>query len=439
MRCYLVTLGCAKNSVDSEMVAELLRQDGHVFVDAPRRAELLIVNTCAFIADARDESLQAVRELAERKKHHQHLLVMGCMAERDVALIQRLVPGVDAFIGARAWPLVRQAVAELAATGKLRGARVSSDADRLLVSSVTRSQPEGASAYLKIADGCDASCGYCAIPLIKGPQHSKEPHEVLHEARELADWGVHEISVIAQDTTAYGRDLGLRDGLAALLCDLSRTVPEVAWLRVLYAYPQHITPGLIEWLATAPNACHYLDIPLQHGSSAVLKRMRRPYDTDAVFKLVDDLRRAIPDIALRSTYIVGYPGESEAEFDELLELMRVLRFDHVGVFRYSRERGTYADTLPDQVTPELAQERFERAMELQQGISYECNQLHVGRELPVLVEGVGEGLVIGRCYRQAPEIDGLTVASGTAQVGELVRTCITGAQEYDLVGQLLGS
>lgn len=435
MRYYLVTLGCPKNTVDSEMMAQLLKQDGHISVDDNHQADVLIVNTCAFIADARSESLATLRELARHKRHGQRLVVAGCMAEGDTAEIRRRVPAVDHFIGTRAWPHIRQLMAQL--QGGSAVAEPTEVADRLLVTSVTRAKQEGASAYLKIADGCDAACGYCAIPLIKGPQHSKQPSEVMREAHELAAGGVREINLIAQDTTAYGRDLGLTDALPGLISDLATELPLLLWLRILYAYPQHITQRLVDRMAAFPAVCHYLDIPLQHGSPAVLHRMRRPDDIDHIWGLIVSLRAAIPDIALRSTFIVGYPGETEHEFGQLIEFLQEARFDNVGVFRYSREKGTYAASLPDQVPAEVIESRYHRAMTAQQVISLHNNRAQVGRRLPMLVEGAADGVIVGRCYRQAPEIDGLTLAQGEATAGEVLKVEIVGAQEYDLQAVIL--
>lgn len=435
MRFYLYSLGCPKNDVDSEMMAELLRQDGHLAVANARQADVLIVNTCAFIADARNESFEAIRELARHKRRWQHLVVAGCLVERDADEIRQRIPGVDAMIGARSWPRIRQVMADYQKGISSTMLAPLEPESREIVTSVQRTRQKGASAYIKIADGCDASCGYCAIPLIKGPQRSKLPEEVLREADELVHMGVREIVLVAQDTTAYGRDLGLTDALPVLIESLGRTLPELLWIRILYAYPQHITRRLIACMAETPQVCHYLDIPLQHGAPSVLRRMRRPDDIDQTVQLIAELRRAIPDIALRSTFIVGYPGETDDEFEQLLAFMRLIHFDNVGVFRFSSERGTYAAGLPNQIPLELAEERYRRAMMTQQQISLQNNQAQVGRRLPVLVEGTSDNLIIGRCYRQAPEIDGLTLVKGKAQPGSIIQVNITAAQEYDLHGQ----
>ncbi len=436
MRFHIVTLGCPKNSVDSEMMAELLRQAGHECVDSPRRANVLVVNTCGFIEPARQESYAVLRDLAAHKSRRQWLVVAGCLAQRYGPALRRQVPGIDALIGTQSWAEIAVLVERLTRQGP------SAQADILvsqgnLVASVHRRANMGATAYLKIADGCDADCAFCAIPLIKGPQRSKPLADVVREAQELVAQGVREIVLIAQDTTAYGRDRSERDGLPRLLRAMIEAAPEIKWLRILYAYPQHVTPQLLEVMAGFPQVCHYLDLPLQHGHPDVLRRMRRPHDVESVYRLVDDCRRAMPDIALRTSFIVGYPGETEAEFEGLLDFMRAIAFDKVGVFTYSAEEGTSAALLPNQVPSQVMEERRERAMLLQQEISLQRNQTQVGRELSILVEGEGSGISIGRSYRDAPEIDGLVLLKGKAPVGEFVQARIVGAQVYDLLAERL--
>jgi ribosomal protein S12 methylthiotransferase len=435
MHFYLMTLGCPKNTVDSEMMASLLCQAGHIEVAKPGQAQVLIVNTCGFIAKAREESFDALVQLTRRKRRGQWLIAAGCMAERYANEIKRDVPGVDLFLGTRSWPQIPSLLASLEKHPSwVEQFRTD---DRGLITSVERHPATGASAYLKIADGCDAACGFCSIPLIKGPQRSKLLKEVIREARELEAAGVREINLIAQDTTAYGRDHGLDDALPDLIETLTRNLSNLLWLRILYAYPQRVSPRLVALMAENNRICHYLDIPLQHGDPDVLQRMRRPPDIDRTLRLIETLRQEMPDIALRSTFIVGYPGETEREYANLLAFMREIRFDNVGIFTYSCEEGTYAAKLPGQVPEDVIEERYDRAMAEQQRISLARNQAQVGQELDVLVEGFGDGLIVGRCYRQAPEIDGLTLIPGQAQVGDVLHVKITGAQEYDLLGELL--
>jgi len=301
------------------------------------------------------------------------------------------------------------------------------------------SRAAGPSAYVKIADGCDAACAFCAIPLIKGPQRSKPEADIVREARELAAGGVREVVLVAQDTTAYGRDLGRRDALPGLMRAILDAAPEIAWLRVMYAYPQNVTPELIDVLAGERRACRYLDLPLQHAHPDVLRRMRRPHDIDQVYALITRLREAMPDVALRSTFIVGFPGETEAEFEALLAFLEEMALDKVGVFAYSAEEGTVAADMPNHVPAEVIAERYDRAMSLQQEVSLARNEAQVGCELEILVEGVGDGLSVGRSYREAPEVDGLVLVPGEATVGDLVRARVVAAQEYDLIAERVHS
>ncbi len=435
MRFHMISLGCAKNDVDSEMMATLLRQAGHVPVAKPRRADLVIVNTCGFIEIAREESYGMLAELARKKRRGQLLVAAGCLAQRYAAEVYEHVPGVDAVIGTQNWPDIVSLVDKLAETRGPHKPQTLVSQDGRVISSVPRDTRGAISAYLKIADGCDASCAYCAIPLIKGPQHSKPEDEILREAHELADQGVREIVLIAQDTTSYGRDLGNSNALPGLLETICREVPDVPWIRLLYAYPQHVTPTLIETMARLPQICHYVDLPLQHAHPDVLKRMGRPHDVDAVRALISNLRSAMPDMVLRSTFIVGYPGETDEEFDTLLAFMEETRLDKVGVFAFSPEEGTAAANLPGRVSPEVIAERYNQAMRLQQEISLATNRAQVGRELDVLIEGVGDGLSVGRTYRDAPDIDGVVLIAQELEPGSLVRTRVVEGREYDLVAE----
>jgi ribosomal protein S12 methylthiotransferase len=400
------------------------------------RADVLIVNTCGFIEPARQESYATLREMAQSKRPGQLLLAAGCLSQRYGDEVRRAVPGVDGILGTREWANISECLSQL--LGLVPNADVRPRGKVSVVTPMQRRQP-GPSAYLKIADGCSAPCAFCAIPLIKGPQRSKPHPAILEEARQLVSQGVQEIILIAQDTTAYGRDLGEKDALPALLDDILGVAPQLAWLRLMYAYPQHVTLRLIERMAEQPQVCHYLDLPLQHAHPDTLRRMNRSPDVQGVRQLIADLRQAMPDLALRTAFIVGYPGETETEFTALLELMREIRFDKVGIFTYSPEEGTAAFNLPNLVPQELAEERYARAMELQRSISLGRNRLQVGRTLDVLVEGAEQGISVGRCYRDAPEIDGYVLMDGEWPAGQMVRARIEGATEYDLQGCVLGS
>jgi len=437
---YLESLGCPRNTVDAEGIARLLAQAGYTGVSDPAQAEVLIVNTCGFIEAARAESLRVLRELAARKRPGQLLIAAGCLSQRWGPKLADFIPALDGILGTRCWVdilrlLDRMRRAAQRPTTMLKPHDAMDDplAQRWQVA------VQGSSAYLKIAEGCSAPCAFCAIPAIKGPARSRPLADVIADAEQLVRRGVQEIILIAQDTTAYGRDWGKRDELPHLIEALLRATPDLRWLRLLYAYPQHISPRLIEVMASHPQVCHYLDMPLQHAHPDVLRRMRRPADIDAVRRLIAELRRAMPDIALRTSFIVGYPGETEEEFQALLDFVEEIQFDRVGVFTYSREEGTPAAELPGQLPEEVKEERYRQVMELQQGISLARNRAIVGRTLEVLVEGCDEGLSVGRSYRDAPEIDGLVLVEGELPVGRMVPVRITGALEYDLVGVADGS
>ncbi len=445
---HLVSLGCAKNSVDSELMAQLLERSGYRALEAPERAEVLIVNTCGFIGPAKEELLRMLGELAARKRKGQTLIAAGCLTQRYGAEVCRQVPGIDGILGTRRWMDIVEVV-----QGLREGAHpeplyhlpvdetVGSDERQTL-----RAAVQGASAYLKIADGCRRPCTFCAIPLIKGTAVSRPPETILAEARALQDMDVREIVLIAQDTTDYGHDLGMKDGLAQLLASLVQAAPDVDWLRIMYAYPGYVTDRLIEVMATHKQIVPYLDMPLQHAHPAALRRMRRPANIEWVHATLAKMRSAMPDLALRTTFIVGYPGETEEEFQTLLDFIQEVRFDRVGAFQFSFETGTTSEPLGDPVPAEVKQERWERLMALQQGISLQKNQALVGRRLDVLVEGQGElesqpgvrrggeKISLGRSYRDAPEIDGMVIIEGDLPVGEMAAVRITGAMSYDLSG-----
>ena len=439
MRFHIMTLGCPKNQVDSEGMTQLLMMVGHVEAESPEDAEYIIVNTCGFIGTAREESLAALRELARHKQPGQMLIAAGCMAERYGTALRRQVPELDGLVGTRRWTQI-ESLLDLLSRRSQGGELVNliGEGDYSLVRSFPRSAGLGFSAYLKIADGCSAPCAFCAIPMIKGPQRSKPQAEVIAEVRQLAGLGVKEIILIAQDTTNYGSDRGELDALPTLIKAITMVAPDLPWLRIMYAYPQHITPCLIEAMARYSQVCRYLDMPLQHGHTDVLRRMGRPADTRRTLAIIEDLRVAMPDIALRTAFIVGYPGETEEEFTALLEFMEYIAFDKVGIFIYSPEEGTRATTLPNQIAEEVKNERYERAMELQQKISLRVNKSLVGRQMDVLVEGFGDDISVGRTRRDAPEIDGLVLVEGESPVGDIIAVRITGAMEYDLIGVVAG-
>ena len=448
---HLVSLGCAKNSVDSDSMTQLLERDGYRAVAVPQQASVLIVNTCGFIGPAREESYSTLRELSKTKRPGQLLIAAGCLTQRYGAEVARRVPGVDGILGTRRWMDIVQVVRSLRS-----GSQSSTDsglhpkplyhlpdspAIGMDENDTLRASIAGASAYLKIADGCRRPCAFCAIPLIKGTAVSRPPERIVEEARRLHEMGVRELVLIAQDTTDYGHDLGMKDGLASLLERITGAVPEMDWIRIMYAFPGYVTDRLIDIMAGHPQILPYLDIPLQHAHPDTLARMRRPANVDWVYATLAKMRQALPTLAIRTTFIVGYPGETEQEFQVLLDFVKELRFDHAGAFQFSFEPGTASETLGDPVPSEVKQERYQKLMEIQQDISLQINQSFVGQTLNVLIEGFDHesGIALGRSYRDAPEIDGWVLVEGLAEIGSIVPVKITGAMAYDLSGVAMNS
>ncbi len=434
---YLVSLGCAKNTVDSVSMATLLEEAGYSQVEKPNQASVMIVNTCGFIHSARQESLLELRGLAARKKHGQILIAAGCMTQRYRELVVEQVPGIDGLIGTRRWMDILDLVRDLRQRSPVNryhlpeAATVGRDEHNVL-----RAAIQGSSAYLKIADGCRRPCAFCAIPLIKGTLVSRPAETIVEEAQALEEMGIQELILIAQDTTDYGHDLGLHDGLPALLEQLLEHT-SIPWIRIMYAFPGYVTDRLIEVMAANPRILPYLDMPLQHAHPEMLKRMRRPANMDWVHNTVAKMRAAIPNLSLRSTFIVGYPGETDEEFDTLLNFLREIKLDRAGAFTFSFEEGTASEPLGDPIPAEVKQERYKQFMLTQETISLAHNQSYIGKVLDVLVEGQNDGISVGRSYRDAPEIDGYVVINGKAPVGQIVPVLIGGAMPHDLNGTLV--
>lgn len=462
-RFFIQTLGCAKNTADSDGIGAILERAGFENADAPENADVMIVNTCGFLQASRHESLEAMRALGQIKQEGQLLIAAGCLISRYGEHVKQEVPDVDGVIDAGRWLAMPRFIQYLRENGQgnpnwLEEAYINLPREQINARSVTDYLPrhaQGPSAYLKIADGCDRPCTFCIIPAIKGSHRSKPMDAIIAEARELVSEGVQEIVLVAQDTTAYGWDWGKRDVLATLIERLCNEVHGMKWLRLMYAYPGHVTPRLVSVMARYPQVLHYLDVPLQHGDGQVLHRMKRPNPL-TTGRMLDDLRTAMPDLAIRTTFIVGFPGETEAEFDGLLDFLNEQQFDRVGIFEYSQEQGTPAGAMGSQVSRKIKARRRHDAMLTQQSISLAKNRAFVGKTVEVLIEGVGEiqtedrksnaaalrdpalncdnCVSIGRSYRDAPEVDGIVIVQNELPIGKMVKVKITQASEYDLVG-----
>jgi ribosomal protein S12 methylthiotransferase len=448
---HLITLGCPKNKVDSEGMEMMLRDASMASTEDPSKADVLIVNTCGFLEAAKEESIGVLQELSRRKRGNQMLIAAGCLAQRNGEEVLARVPKVDGLLGTRRWMDVMDLVEQIrgGSRGKKRALQrytLLGDPDVAYEGAVPRPPVLGGSAYLKISDGCNAPCAFCTIPSFKGKLKSRPLEAIVDEANALVRAGARELVIVAQDSTDYGRDFGAPNSLPRLLSALcNRTSSDLRWLRLMYAYPGHVSDELIEVMANQDKIVPYLDMPLQHGDPRTLRRMRRPSRLEMVYDHIAKLRAAMPTIALRSTFIVGYPGETEEEFQGMLDFVAAIEFDKVGAFTFSPEPTTPSFDLPDQIADEIKEERYARLMETQQPISLRKNQAQVGKMLEILVEGEGEiaetgaPLLLGRSYRDAPEVDGLVLVPGVsgAPIGSMMEVHINGAMEYDLVGEPL--
>lgn len=435
---FLLSLGCAKNNVDSFSMATLLIKEGLTQAMDPEDAEFLIVNTCGFIQAAREESIQELQRLADQKKKNQFLLATGCLPQRVGLELTNRVPKIDALVSTRRWSKILSTIQNLRQHRAVPKQFELTEAEiEMDYGEIARVSFEGSSSYLKIADGCRRNCAFCSIPLIKGSQVSRPVKSIVNDAAYLAENGVKEINLIAQDTTDYGSDRGERDALARLLQELCEKTPQVFWYRILYAYPGFVTPLLIQTMTQHKQIAHYIDIPLQHADPDILKSMHRPSDIDHTKETIAALRSAMPDIAIRTTFIVGYPGETKSRFNHLLDFIEEMEFDRVGVFPFSFEPGTASARLGDPISDRVKNRRVKELMELQQGISLKKNQMQIGKTLSVLVEGNDNQVYYSRSYRDAPEIDGLVFFEEEAEVGSIVNVRITSALPYDLHGQVV--
>jgi ribosomal protein S12 methylthiotransferase len=439
---HLVSLGCAKNTVDSNTMGQMLEGRGMEGVISPEEAEVILVNTCGFIGPAREESYRVLLDLAAGKNPGQLLVAAGCLTQRYGQEVLKRVPGIDGILGTRRWMDILKVITDLRDGAFPRPYYHLPDVPTVgnSPSATVGAHIEGGSAYLKIADGCRRPCAFCAIPIIKGTAVSRPLEEIVADAFYLQEKGVREINLIAQDTTDYGTDLGIKNGLAELLENLCRNVPDIDWIRIMYAYPGYVTDRLIDVMADYDQILPYIDIPLQHADPDVLKKMNRPANMDWVHKTVGKLRNRLPQLAIRTTFIVGYPGETQEAFGKLLDFVEEIRFDRIGAFEFSFEPGTGSEIFGDPIPPEVKSERLEQLMIAQQRISLEKNQTFVGQTLEVLIEGQGgvegsnETISLGRSYRDAPEIDGMVIVEGDLPSGEINQVQITGAMVYDLTG-----
>lgn len=444
---HIVSLGCPKNQVDSEVMGAILAESGYLLTDRPEEASVILINTCAFILPAREEAVAEILQAAAWKSGNRgrctHLVVTGCLPQRYGKELEKALPEVDLFLGMAETPNIGrhlERLRTLAETDRRRRSVVGRPTFLMNAGHRRLIPPTAHSAYIKIADGCSNRCSYCVIPSIRGKRRSRAIDDILCEAEDLAARGVRELIVTAQDTTAYGLDRKGKPTLGRLLRELAK-VGGLSWIRLLYTYPARLTEELLRTVAEEEKICHYLDIPIQHSEDAILAAMHRQGDSALIRKVIARTREVIPDVALRTSLIVGFPGETARRFERLLSFVREVRFDHLGVFPYSREEGTEAAALPSRISEREKERRRGVVMEEQAAISREINRTLIGTRQEILVEEDGEleGFTrIGRCRRQAPEIDGVThLRGGSPEIGQIVPCRITAADDYDLFAEMV--
>ena len=446
IKLFCVSLGCDKNLVDTEKMLGVAGGLGVSFTDDETEADAILINTCCFIGDAKEESVNTILEMARYKEEGKcrALIVAGCLAQRYKQEIIDEIPEVDAILGTTSYEEIGNVLTRLFGEEKEKKEEHIScfhDLKELPETAKKRVMTTGGHyAFLKIAEGCDKRCSYCIIPYLRGPYRSVPMEQLLAEARELADNGVRELILVAQETTLYGKDLYGEKTLPKLLHELAQ-IPGIYWIRIQYCYPEEITDELIQTIKTEEKVCHYLDIPIQHASDRILKRMGRRTHKAELKERIGALRREIPDIALRTTFICGFPGETEEDHEELMEFVDEMEFERVGVFTYSAEEDTPAYSYPDQIPEEVKEERRADVMELQQEIAFDKAEDMIGREVLVMIEGkfADENAYVGRTYRDAPNVDGLIFINTNEELlsGDFARVKVTGALDYDLIGELL--
>ena len=439
MKILCISLGCDKNLVDTEKMLGLLRGGGYEFTDDEAEADAILINTCCFIGDAKEESVNTILEMAQWRTSGpcKALIVTGCLAQRYRDEILTEIPEVDAVVGTSAYDEIAEVLDKA-----LKGEKSERFADINALPKVAADRivtTGGYYAFLKIAEGCDKRCTYCIIPSLRGSYRSVPMEELLGEARTLARQGVKELILVAQETTLYGVDLYGKKSLPRLLRELCR-IPGIQWIRIQYCYPEEITEELIDVIAEEEKICHYLDLPIQHASDRILKRMGRRTTQESLRQIVGHLRERIPDIVLRTTLISGFPGETQEDHEILMDFLNDMEFERLGVFAYSQEEDTPAASFPDQVPEEVKEERRDEVMELQQEIAFDKSEAMVGRVLEVLIEGkvADENAYVGRTYMDAPGVDGLLFVNTDEELmtGDFVRVKVTGAAEYDLIGEI---
>jgi ribosomal protein S12 methylthiotransferase len=436
LKAAVVSLGCSKNLIDSEVMVQSILDDNYEITDDARVADIIIVNTCGFIEDAKQESIDTILEMSGYKDTGKCkvLIASGCMAERYREELMKELPELDAVVGTGDYKDITDVIQRA-----LQGEKVIRYGHQELVdiSKLPRKiSTFGASAYLKIAEGCDNKCSYCIIPTLRGRYRSRRLEDILEEARELSANGIKELNIIAQDTTRYGIDLYGKYRLSELLKELA-AIEGIKWIRLLYSYPDEFNDELINTIVKEEKICKYLDIPIQHASNRILRKMARRSSREKILELIDKLRLSIPDVVLRTTLIVGFPGETDKDFEELYDFVSEVKFNRLGVFAYSREENTPAHDMPNQVDESVKQERLEKIMLLQKKISRENNKKLVGRTLKVLIEGISHGEYFGRSYMDAPEIDGKVYFKSDKDLipGDFCSVIVKKAYEYDLMGE----
>ena len=439
MKILFVSLGCDKNLVDTEYMLGILGNEGYAFTDDEQEADIIVINTCCFINDAKEESINTILEMAEYREsgNCKALIVTGCLAQRYQEEIEKEIPQVDAILGTNSYDAIAEAVKNVLGGSHYENFKTLEGIPNV---SAKRSLTTGGHyAHLKIAEGCNKRCTYCIIPYIRGNYRSIPIEELVATARELVEGGVKELILVAQETTLYGIDLYGKKSLHRLLDELNK-IPGLYWIRILYCYPEEIDDELIEAIKRNDKVCHYLDIPIQHANSDVLKRMGRKTNKDDLVRIIHHLREEIPDITLRTTLICGFPGETEEQHKGLLEFVQEMKFDRLGAFTYSPEEGTKAAEMENQIPEETKKLWQQEVMELQEEIIFEKNEDMVDRELYAFIEGkvADENAYVGRTYRDAPSIDGYIFvnAEENLMTGDFAKVKVTGAYEYDLIGEL---